>query len=227
MIFPCLEIESILQVGDKTRLDGRKSFVAQTGGEIEIVRLRPEEGADFIDVTGTLFLDWQYAAPGEKTVTIEVQTENATMSLQKVITVISEEEDGLFSSDADLVTHEDDILRYVREGRSSFLDKHRAAQRLIVDYLDEQRLWDSEGNRLSKSALIRPEEIKSWATYLALSIIFEGISNATDDIFSVKAHKYRGLALEKKGRAVLRIDQTGNGEEDKRKSLASSMVVRR
>ena len=235
MIFPCLELEDTLQINDKTRFDARKSF-ASNEGEIALVTITPEEGVAAIDVSDTRFLDWQYATPGVKTVTLTLSLKEEDdgeseapepVTFTKTINVVTPQEDGLFSSDADLVACEDSILQFVREGRNSYLDKHRAAQTLILDYLDEQRLWDKDNKRLSKDALIEPSDIKTWSTYLTLSIIFEGISNAVDDIFSVKAAKYKALAEQKKGRAILRLDTNGDGKEDTRRSLDSSFLVRR
>lgn len=226
MIFPHLEIESVLQVGDKTRLDARKSF-ASSADEIEKIELTPGTGANPVDVTGARYLDWQFDSAGSKAIKLEVFAGGGSKEMTLPIQVLAVANDALFSTDSDLTPHEDSILDYVREGRNSFLDKHRAAQRLIIDHLDEKRIWDSEGNRLTKNALIKPEDLKSWSTYLTLSIIFEGISNAVDDIFSIKAAKYKALASQKAGLATVRIDTEGDGQEDTRKSTLSSILVRR
>src|SRR5690606_29230065 len=119
VIFPSLETEKILQVNDQTRFDARKSFVANDEEEITSLKITPEDGASEIDITEKEYLDWAFDSDGEKTVSLTVETANNSKTITKKITVLTAEEDALFSSDADLVAREDDILRYIREGRNS------------------------------------------------------------------------------------------------------------
>lgn len=58
-IFPVLEIEEKVQVSDKTRLDGQKSFVSH-GAAISQLRIKPSKNDAFIDVTSAKYLDWQF-----------------------------------------------------------------------------------------------------------------------------------------------------------------------
>jgi hypothetical protein len=58
-IFPVLELEEKVQVSDKTRLDGQKSFISH-GAAISQVRIKPSKNDAFIDVTAPKYLDWQY-----------------------------------------------------------------------------------------------------------------------------------------------------------------------
>jgi len=218
MLFPVLELESIVQVDDKTRLSGLKSYISKDESAITLVEIEPEASAGFIDVTGTgsddFYLDWQYSTDGVKTVSIRLTNAGGSSLITKDLTVVTKAEDYLFSADSDLIGYEGDLLNYVRPGRNSFLDKHRAAQSKIVSFLDEKGVTDDNGDRLTKVAIVNLEEVKEWSTALTLSIIFEEISNAVDDIFMDKSQKYKQAALTHKNRAFLRLDKDGDGDSD-------------
>ena len=53
---------------------------------------------------------------------------------------------------------------------------------------------------------------------LVLSLIFEGISNATDDVFDKKAKKYSSKAIEARNK-FLTIDLNADGKLDLDESL--------
>ena len=222
MIFPVLELEDIIQVNDKTRLDGTKSYITPDEAAITSVRIEPETGAGFIDVTDTKYLDYQYSTDGVKTVTIEVGNGGPVVTVAYSLDIISEEDDKLFSDDKDLIASEPNILNYVRKGRNSFLDKHREAQHRILTWLDENRIWtincdDSaeDGNRLTKDHIVNLEEVHDWSKYLTLKIIFKGVSNSIGDIFEKKSQDYAKLAAIARNRAKLRLDRDGDGTIDK------------
>lgn len=229
MIFPILELEDVVQINDKTRLDGRKVFITPDEAAISLIEIEPEATAGYIDVTNESYLDWQYSTSGTKTVTIRVTTDGVPTSFSKDIESVLPAEDKLFSVDTDITSHEPDVLNYVREGRSSFLDIHRKAQIRIVSWLNEQRIWDIDGNALTKDAIINVEEVSQWSKYLALQLIFEGLSNATDDIFHEKAMRYRELAFTAKNRGAIRLDTNKDGEQDvnETEDLRSIRLVRR
>lgn len=227
MIFPVLKTEELVQVDDKTRLDGASSFISPDEAAITLVEIEPESGFGYLDVTSNSYLDWQYSTDGDKTVSLRITTDGTPVTKTKVITIITALEDRLFSSDSDLVAHEDDILKYVADGRNSFLDKHRISQQRIVRYLDEQRIWDYEGNALSKDALLNIDEVNEWSKYYTLMIIYRSLSNAIDDVFSQKAQNYEILAKEAQQRSVLRLDRNGDDVEDIRKDMRTYNLVRR
>jgi len=212
MIFPILTLEPTLQVDDKTRLDGVKSYVTPDETAVTVVSIEPEASAGFIDVTSDKFLDWSYATEGTKTVTIMVTTNGFPTSETKTIDVISAADDKLFSADSDLVFHEPDILSWTRDGRSSFLDVHRRAQDRILAKLDELQYTDSQGDRLTKDAILDVEEVKQWSIFLTLQLVFEGLSNAVDDQFAAKAEKYRKDKVVARNSGVKRLDTDGSGE---------------
>jgi hypothetical protein len=217
-VFANIDLEPIVQVDDKTRIDATKSFQAKgASGALETVEIEPETGAGLIDVTGSTnkdwFLDWQYASPGTKTVTVVITEDGNANTFTKDIEVLSEADDALFSKDTDLINLEPEILNYVRPGRSSFLDFHRSAQIRIVDSLNAQGYATSEGARLTKED-IAGEDVKEWSKFLTLALIFEDNSNAIDDIFAEKAKRYMQKAEGARQRLVIRYDVDQDGETE-------------
>lgn len=212
-VFPILEVEPIVQTGDKTRLNGLKSFIAPSNLSFDLIRIRPTATAQFITVTDSGYLDWVYSASGVATATLYVQSNCpfASGEVDKDITVYVESQDHLFSTDQDLRLHEPEILKWVVDGRSSFLDMHRRAQTLIMKWLDKEGYVDTSGNPFTKTAIIDVEEVKQWSTFLVLKLVFEGLSNATDDIFHEKSKRYAGKMSEYRKKALLRIDIDGDG----------------
>lgn len=218
MIFNVLELESIVQVGDKTRLDARKTFVSPDESVITLVEIEPEAGSGFIDVTENYYLDWQYSTDGDKAIQLRVTTDGSPELLTKTLTIITEADDKLFSKDSELLPYEPNILQWVREGRNSFIDVHRESQSRILQYLDERGIWDDDGNRLTKDAIINIEEVKDWSKFSTLRRIFEGLSNSNDDVFAEKARKYSDLEMNSRERCAIRLDKDGDGEEDSQKT---------
>jgi len=213
-LFPLLSLEPVVQVGDKTRLDGSKSFISPSGS-FTAVQIKPAASASFITVdSDNKWLDWVFAASGTQTVTVRVMTASVTADFSDTISVVTAAQDHLFSNDQDLRNHEADILKYVVDGRSSFLDFHRRAQTLILKWLDKEGYVDINGVPFTKAAIVDIEEVRAWSTFLALSMIFENLSNAIDDVFKIKAKKYEELMIEFRHKALLRLDVDGDGEAE-------------
>src|SRR5574343_196918 len=241
-IFPRLELEEKVQVNDKTRLDATKSFKTDEVSAVSQVRIKPEASGIFITVAVSAptdskkwYLDWQYSSAGTKTVTLEFTDSDSptpnvvtsTMDLE-VVTAASE---NLFSKDADLISEESDILRYVRAGRASFIDVHRTAQENILNEIYKNRILSSTGTKLLAADVIDVSEVKQWSKYMVLKMIFEGISNAVDDVFARKAEKY--LKKENEWRELsfnfLKLDYDKSGALDSGESLdfRSSILIKR
>lgn len=230
MIFPNLELEPIVQVGDKTRLSALKSFVTQDEAPIDLVMISPLGATSgFIDVTDDLYLDWQYSATGTITVRARVSASGASADYTDTISVVAAASDYLFSNDDDLKLHEPDITKWVEAGRNTFINVHRRAQKIIMEWLRKEGFVDVYNNPYTKAAIIDIEEVKQWSTYLALRLIFEGLSNATEDIFAEKAKRYKGKEVEWRKTALLRLDVDGDGETDDEEGIdtAFSFVARR
>lgn len=214
MIFPVLKLEDIVQTDDQTRLDGSRSYITPDESPITIIEIEPEVGAGFIDITSIQYLDYQYSTAGDKDVTLRITTNGAPTQITKTLTIISVADDKLFSSDEELTSHEPDILNYVASGRNSFLNIHRNAQDRILTWLDEHRITDKNGDRLTKDAIIDTQEVNDWSKFMVLRLIFEGLSNSVDDIFSIKAQKYSSMEAESRNRSQLRLDRDGDGSTD-------------
>lgn len=226
-IFPRLELEDVLQVNDKTRLSANKTFISPGEADITLIEIEPEAGAGFIDVTANKYLDWQYATAGNKVVSVRVTTDGAPTSFTKTISVLSEADDKLFSGDAELVPHEPDIMNYVPDGRASFLNVHRLSQDRILAWLDENRIWGTNGAKLTKANIFDLSEVNDWSKFLTLKFIFEGLSNQIDDIFADKARRYDAMMQDARGRAALRLDLDEDGAEDIKQDMLSFTMVRR
>lgn len=222
-IFPNLIYEPTIQISDRTRLDGTKSWVTQDEDDIVLVQIEPASGHGFISVTEDKFLDWEYAASGVQDVTILVATESATGQISRAITVISSSDDHLFSTDSDIQIHEPSIMKWVQDGRNSYLDVHRRAQTIILKWLDREGYVDASNKPYTKQAIVNIEEVKQWSTYIVLRLIFEGISNAINDVFAQKKKFYNDLEIEWKNRTVLRLDTDGDGEVEHGEELNISV----
>ncbi len=212
-LFPLLDLEPTVQVGDKTRLDASKSFVTADQDSLSSILIDPTGSAGFIDVTETQYLDWAYAASGTFNVKLKILAGAASASamIQHSISIVTEAQDKLFSNDADLRLHEFDILKWVPDGRATFKDMHRRAQIIIIQWLSKEGYVRVNDIPFTKTDIIDIEEVKQWSTYITLRLIFEGLSNATDDIFHVKSTRYFEMEQNWRDRAILRIDVDGDG----------------
>lgn len=223
MIFPLIETEPIVQVNDKTRLNCVKSYVSKDEAAITLVEIEPHSGHGFIPITGPApinsknwFLDWSYETAGTKNITLRITTDGAPVTFSKSLHVVTEAADKLWSSDADLITHEPDIMNWVRPGRSSFLDYHRMAQTRILEWLDNLKVWNKDGEKFTKDDIelaIAYDDLKRISVYWALELIFGGLSNKTDDVFNEKMKQYRNSRRELCGdRSRIRADYNKDGE---------------
>jgi hypothetical protein len=231
MIFPILEFETIVQSNDKTRFDASKSF-SNSGQTFDTVTLSID-GAPAISIATTLILDHVYvdadagSIPLVLTITSGVDTYTKTFS-QTVLTAV---QDNLFSNDNDIKSIEDDIMDYVKQGRSSHLDKHREAQKAILEDLDDSKIWKNDGTRYESTEIVVTQDFKEWSKYKTLELIFRSNSNQVDDIHSQKASYYKGMTVKSKNRAALRLDSNGDGEFDptteETTDVFSNLMVRR
>lgn len=226
MIFPVLKLEKIVQVDDKTRLDGLSSHISPDEADITLIEIEPETAVGFIDVTSTQFLDWQYSSNGDKTVSLRITTDGAPTTITKDLTIISVADDNLFSADSDLIDYEDDILNYVRDGRNSFLDKHRTAQEIILNDLDANEYWKQDGTRYEAADIVDIQEFKQWSIFTTLKVIFRSLSNQNDDLYATKANMYSGRATSAKKRAVFRLDSDGDGSINENTEKENNQVTR-
>lgn len=224
MIYAKLKTESVLQENDKTRLDASASF-ANLGSTIELYEIDPLGDGTFYDVTTDKYLDFVFPLEGNYSPVLRLTDElAATITTTANIEVITAVTDNLFSNDNDLVSHEDDILKWTKEGRDSFLDKHRLAQDIILNDLDKSGIWKRDGERYVAADIVDIQEFADWSKYLVLRLIFESLSNATNDIFHEKSMRYRAEEVQAKKRACLRLDDNGDGETTKHEITTTDMI---
>jgi hypothetical protein len=235
VIFSKIKTDSIVQEGDGTRIDARKSIVPNFG-EVADVLISPnidgENDLPFISVYNAgnfdrWFLDWVYEAGSYSPTVKIVDDAEQEYTISKEITVLTEEADALFSNDDDLLSSEPDIYRYLPQGKTSYTFMHREAQRRILAFLDEQRIWKKNGKRYEKSDVFDSEEFVHWSRFMCLHLIFAGKVVEPDDFFSQKASDYKGLMVSARSRATLRLSSDGEVEVDIKKDRISTIQVRR
>lgn len=146
-----------------------------------------------------------------------------------ILPVISEAADHLFSSDDNLRRHEEAIMSYVPDGRSTWKNAHRRAQDLIITWLDDNGYVGFQGQRITPKRIKDVKEVTDWATFLTLQLIFENIRNAVDDVFGLKVEKYERLVPVYRNKALLRMDVNEDGAVDigEGYEIRSAIVVRR
>ena len=224
MIFPVIKTESVVQVNDKTRIDAKSTYTSPDEAAITLFEIEPEASAGFFNVTSSLYLDWQYSTDGDKTITLRVTTDGSPESVTQTISVKSVADDKLFSTDSELLPYEPDILNYVTAGRSSFLDVHRASQQRIIKKMEENGFFLQDGGNITLDQLLDIEEFRDWSRFMTLRLIFEGRSNATDDIFHAKALRYRNLEAEASDRARIKVDLDGDGVQESEEEISFRSV---
>jgi hypothetical protein len=176
------------------------------------------------------FLDWIYLTSGIKTITLRVTEVGPIVSSQTFqIEVVTATADNLYSTDQDLIGLEHDILNYLPPGRSSFNYVHRKAQKEILEWLDQIRIYRKDGSRLQKEDLNLVKDIRELSANWALMLIFHDLSNKTDDKFYQKYLGYRTKVEAMKNRGRIQADLDGSGDLDpsERIDVRSMRMVRR
>lgn len=234
MIFPVVHLDEVIQINEKTRIDCSQSFVSKGTVAITKVEVEPEASAGYIDVynvdSGEWYLDWVYLTAGTKTVSVKI-TAGTTETVTKTLSVVSVASDALFSSDNTLKAIEPDIMKWLPDGKSSWNFAHRRAQEIILNTLYKNRIYTTDGSKLTKAEVLDVSEVSDWSTYLVLGMIFNGISNAVDDVFSRKSALYNSKAHEAQNLAfnVLKLDydKSGTLTNGEKYDLRSGSMIRR
>ena len=228
MIFTTIKTESIVQIGDKTRLIV-DSFISGGSDTITLIEIDPDTSGTFYDITSKSYFDWAYPTEAVVTATVRVTDSGASVdTVTRDINIVSETTDNLFSRDSDLVAYEPDLIKWIQSGRNSYIDKHRAAQIEILGELDANRIWKDNDEPYTASDIVLVAEFTELSKFTTLRIIFEGISNSIDDVFHVKALRYKSLATTAKKRATLRLDSDGDGVASTSENVdVFSMTMRR
>ena len=233
-IFPQAILEGKVRVDDLFRIDASKSTSTQDESDISNVEI--DAGDGYISVFGSgvsdeWYLDYSYSTDGTKTINVRVTCGSSNAVKSFSIESVTSANDEVLTTDQDLMGHESEILQYLRPGKASFIDKHRQAVVNILDYLDRNKIWRTDGTNVNKrltfSHITDSLEFKSWSVYETLTIIFGNLSNSIDDIFAKKESDYRTLRDAARNRASLRLDRDADGTTDQPMELRTSRLLRR
>lgn len=135
-------------------------------------------------------------------------------SVSEFMEVYTKEGDALFSEDSDLTSEEPDIMKWLPNGRGSYKDLHRKAQKLILDWCDRQGYRDEQQRKITKWAFVDHSDVRMWSYYMVLRLFFMGAQNDVDDVFKKKAAYYEKLEIASRDRAVLSLDLDGDNKAD-------------
>lgn len=216
MFFVQIDTDSVLQVGEKFRIDVSKSFGTPDHAAITAVRIKPSATDSFIDVFSTKQSDWHtdwiYQTSGSKQITVEIEDGTDTFTGTYNLTVLTSAEDKLLSNDQDLISVEPEILKWLHKYRNNYNWAHRRAQKEILEqlYKDGRRTYENE--KYTKAHILDIEEFRQWSTFLTLRIIFNSISNSIDDFFAKKSKDYLKDEHNWRTKSYLKIDRNADGE---------------
>lgn len=217
MIVSKIICEKIVQVEDPFRIK------VEALGEFTKLEIKPEDSAAYFDVTDYQFLDWQYLANGNKTISIRFNEDDLTIKTVDV-KCLTEAEDRLFSDDDSIVSLEEDIHQLLRSGKLSFINKHRQSQTRIIEKLNERGIRNSEGNEITKENIAITKELNAWSRYLTLHLVYFDRMNEVDGIFANKAEHYLNLArAASKDRQFVTIDPDGDGVLEAEKTQSNDL----
>ena len=227
--FPLVKMDTLVFTGDKIRIDVSDSVItpnetfATVSHEVSF-----DSGVTWFNVTAKKIIDWIYSTEGTKNVQVRITSNEGSTTSSFALLVYDITTAKLFSNDMDLYMYEQDIDAILPKRWSSWNIIHYAAQKWILDWLDEKRVVDQDGNKYTINDFLEPQEVKQLSCYKTLEFIFESNSNVTGDISSIKRDKYRALANEKASRAQLKLDFNKNNESEtlERTDLLTVMVNR-
>jgi hypothetical protein len=216
MIFIKCSKDETVQVADKFRIDVSSTFVS--GDPITDILIKPEATESFISVFDSnqerWYLDWAYSTDGTKT--IEVQATDGTITETKTFGIesITESDDNLYSNDAQLFQIESELKRYLPQGRNSFIYAHRISQERMLSYLDRKRIYNENGDPLTKDQINLKDDVVKWSLYETCIVIYEDLAVSVGDKFKDKVAYYEKLRNYERERAQLRIDKDSSGTID-------------
>lgn len=118
----------------------------------------------------------------------------------------------LFSNDKDLVEEYPSIMTQLPSGNTSFVNFHASARKDIVQSL--RKKYSADSKLLTQFDLLNNEEVKQSSKYLALSKIFDWLSDAVGDNWSVKSALYFNKHADYLNNITLTIDSNDNGKTE-------------
>jgi hypothetical protein len=236
MIFGLIECDAKYQIGEKVRINYTKSYNIPNV-DFTVVTIKPSgSDIDYVPTSlvdrETFYMDWIYSTAGTKTITLALDDGSGLVVTTKDIEIVSAATDALFSTDADLIPHEDDILKWLPDGRSSWNYMHRKSQDLILKELYKSRIYADDGLMLTTAEVLDVNEIKEWSIFKTLEMIMNFTSNKPDDVFRQKAMYYGSKEQEWMNYALnsLKLDFNKDGEIDEldeKRDYRTTAVLRR
>lgn len=211
-MFGIIKCDERVMTGDKIRIDCSESFLppgvsfkSPISHEISM-----DNEVTWYNITAKKMVDWIFMTAADKTISLRLtDSTDAQEIFTKDIKILDLTLQKLFSNDSDLYALEPEIDAYLPKKWSSWNIVHLKSQEYIMDWLDEKRIFKSDGIKYVVDDLLDLQEVKQWSTYKTLEFIFEGNSNVVGDISSVKRDKYRELANEKSTKSQLALNVTG------------------
>lgn len=236
MIFGLIECDEKYQIGEKVRINFSKSYNVPAI-DFTVVKIQPsasdiEYSATSLTDKDVWMIDWIYTSAGSKVITLKLDDGSGEVTFTKTIDIVSEATDSLFSKDADLIPHEEDILKWLPDGRSTWNYMHRKAQDLILKELYKSRIYADDGTKLAAAQVIDKDEVKEWSIFKTLEMIMNFTSNKPDDVFRQKAKYYASKEVGWMNYALnsLRLDFNKDGEitdSEEKRDFRTTMVIRR
>lgn len=240
MIFPSLIFDSLVQEADKFRFLASKSFVG-SGEILDGIKIYPDfdnnpsEVYDVFveDCPEDWFLDYAYETAGEYTVRLELTTTTpGSKTKDYTITVVTEADDALQSTDAMIYAYESELIKYLPEGRNSWKYLHRKALEEIIDYLYRNGIYrtnpgendnyrDDQPLKIEKTDLIG-DKVEKWSTFETMILIFQDLKSSNIDFFNEKIDDYTELRNDARKIAKLKLDSNRDGQVDEKDVPVSS-----
>lgn len=230
MIFPNLIFDSLVQEADKFRFNASKSFVG-SGSVLNGVKIYPDFDNNpgvFYDVfvedcPEDWFLDYAYETAGDYTVRLELATTAPETKVKDyAITVITEADDNLQSTDAMLYAYESELIKYLPDGRNSWKYLHRKALEEIIDYLYRNGIYRKNPDeaqdkplKIEKKHLIG-DKLEKWSTFETMIMIFQDIKSSNIDFFNEKILDYTELRNDARKIACISYDSNDDGVIDEK-----------
>ena len=239
-IFGNIEVDLVNQVDEKIRIDVSKSFVTQDEADVTLVEVQAGGSNSFVTVFSTVgaepqedwYLDWVFSAAATETISLRITTDAAPVTITKDITIVTSATDALFATDEDLKAVESDIMKWLPSGKSTWNFIHRKVQERILTEIYKSRIYATDGSKLEKTEVIDKAEVREWATFMALSMIYGSVQNASNDVFIEKSKRYevKANAYEEYSLNVLRLDYNKDGtvsNDSESLDFRSGFMVRR
>lgn len=221
-LFPKADIDKVVQIQDMFRIDAIGSFITN-GEDLTEVNIYPDFSNNPLTVFNVFsdgdpecwYLDWAYEVAADYTVRVELKTASTDKNIEYTVSAISEAEDNLLATDADLYTYESELKHKLPLGRNSWKYIHRKAQEEILQYLYKNGKFNSkDGSPITKDQLRVESKLNQWAIFEALLLIFQDIKTSTSGAFNEKLEDYS----EKRGEAreiyIIKIDADKDGDID-------------